>query len=89
MQTTTKCPKCGGAEIARGRISMSTGHYLWGMVFEPEGRRFLTLSTMSGTFLNPDSYACLGCGVVWSQTDPKALKDFIGKHCKKPEPPKN
>ena len=57
------------------------------MVFEPEGRRFLTLSPMSGTFLNATSYACLGCGAVWSQTDPKGLKDFISKYCKKPDAP--
>jgi hypothetical protein len=79
---TTKCPKCGGIEIAKGRLTLSFGHYLSGMVFEPEGRRLFTLSVMPGSFIAPQSYACLGCGAVWSQTDPKALRDFIGKHCK-------
>lgn len=80
----TKCFKCGGTQIAKGRVSMSSGHPLWPMVFEPGGRHFFALTIMPGTSLNPDSYACLDCGAVWSQTDPKALRDFIGKHCKKP-----
>jgi predicted nucleic-acid-binding Zn-ribbon protein len=79
----TKCPKCGGVEIAKGRLSLSTGHYLSGMVFEPESRRFFTLNVIPGTYLAPESYACLGCGAVWSQTDPNALREFIEKHCKK------
>jgi predicted RNA-binding Zn-ribbon protein involved in translation (DUF1610 family) len=80
---TTKCPKCGKTEIAKGRLSLSSGHYLSGMVFEPERRRFFTLNVMPGPYLAPESYACLSCGAVWSQTDPSALREFIGKHCKK------
>jgi hypothetical protein len=80
----SKCPKCGSMEVAKGRISLSSGHYLSGTVFEPEGRRSFTLTVMPGTFLDSESHACLGCGTVWSQTDPKALRDFIGKHCKNP-----
>ena len=81
----TKCLKCGGNEIAKGSLSLTGGHYLSGMVFEPEGRRFFTLTTRPGTTLNPISYACLECGMVWSQTDPNALKEYINKHCKKSE----
>src|ERR1700722_13099030 len=55
-ESMTKCPKCGGTEIATGRISLSSGHHLWGMVFEPEGRRYLALTIMPGTPLNLDSY---------------------------------
>ena len=79
----TKCPKCGGSEIAKGRITMASGGYASGMVFEPEGRCFFTLTVMLGSPLSQASYACLVCGVVWSATDPKALKDYINKHCKK------
>lgn len=79
----TKCPKCSGNDISKGRLTLSAGHHLSGMAFEPEGRRFFTLTITPGTALHPESYACLQCGAVWSQTDPKALKDYISAHCKK------
>lgn len=44
----TKCPKCSGTEMAKGKLTLSTGHYLSGIVFEPDGRRFFTLSVMPG-----------------------------------------
>jgi len=78
----TKCFKCGGTEIANGKITRSSDEYFSDIVFGPEGLRFLTVTLKHGTALNPESYACLKCGSVWSETDPNALKDFIRKHCK-------
>ena len=80
----TKCPKCGGVEIAKGKLTRSSDEFLSDIVFGPDGLRFLTVTLKHGTPLQPESFACLACGVVWSQTDPKALRDFISKHCKKP-----
>ncbi len=51
-------------------------------MFGPDKVRFLTVTLEHGTKLEAESYACLECGTVWSQTDQKALKDFIRKHCK-------
>jgi hypothetical protein len=79
-----KCLKCGGTEIAKGRIRRSWEELFSDIVFGPDNVRFLTLSTKSGTKLAPESYACLSCGAVWSQTDPEALKRFIQKNCKRP-----
>ena len=87
----TNCPKCGGAEIAKGKIRRSSEEFFSDIVFGPDDLRFLTLTIERGTKLHPESYACLGCGAVWAQTDPKALRDFIQKHCKtqiKPPPVK-
>lgn len=78
----TKCFKCGGTEMVKGKITRSSEEYLWGMVFAPEGLLFLTLTPRHGTKLQPESNACLGCGAVWSQTDANALRGFIRKHCK-------
>lgn len=78
----TKCFKCGGTEIAKGKITRSSEDYFSDIVFGPEGLRFLTVTLQHGTKLESDSYACLACGTVWSQTDPNALTEFIRKHCK-------
>jgi len=79
----TKCNKCGGTEIVKGKITRSSDEFFSDIVFGPDDLRFLTLTLKHGTPLQPESFACLGCGAVWSQTDPKALRNFIGKHCKK------
>ena len=55
-----------------------TGYNVWGVVFEPDNRQFFALTLRLGTLLKPN------CGSVWSQTDPKALKAYIEKHCRKP-----
>ncbi len=78
----TKCFKCGGTEIVRGKISRSSQEYFSDLVFEPEGLRFFTLTLQHGTRMEPVSYACLNCGTVWSETSPSALREFIQKHCK-------
>lgn len=78
----TKCFKCGATEIVKGKICISASEYFPEYFFKPDGLRFLAVTLRAGTGLDPESYACLGCGVVWSQTDPVALKDFMRKHCK-------
>jgi hypothetical protein len=78
----TRCLQCGGAEIVKGKIRRSSEEYFSDIVFGPDNLRFLTTTLKKGTKLNEESYACLSCGMVWSQTDPKLLKDFIRKHCK-------
>ena len=78
----TLCFKCGGTEIVRGKIRRSSEEYFSDIVFGPDGLRFLTLTVAKGTKLQGESYACLKCGAVWSQTDPDALRAFVQKHCK-------
>jgi hypothetical protein len=78
-----KCPKCNGTEIVKGKITRSSDEFFSDIIFRPNGLRFLTITLKYGTPLRPESYGCLGCGAIWSQTDPKALKDFISKHCRK------
>ena len=82
MSAMTKCCKCGGTEIAKGKIRRSSEEFFSDIVFGPEGTRFFALTIEHGTKLQGESYACLKCGAVWSQTDPDALKAFIQKHCK-------
>jgi len=85
----TTCHKCGATEIAKGKIRRSSEEFYSDIVFGPDDLRFLTLTLESGTKLQGESYACLKCGTVWSQTDPAALRDFVQKHCKKPAPEKS
>ena len=81
-QTMTKCFKCGGTEIAKGEISASGNKGLLSQTtFQPDGLRFLTFTLSNGTTLQRESYACLNCGTVWSQTDENGLREFIRKHC--------
>src|SRR5436189_3655963 len=82
LRAMTTCIKCGGTEIAKGKIRRSSEEYFSDIVFGPDDLRFLAFAVDSGTKLQGESYACLKCGAVWSQTDPEALRDFIRKHCK-------
>jgi len=77
-----KCFKCGGTQIAAGRITRSSHEFFSDIVFKPEKLRFLALTVQPGTSLDADSYACLECGTVWSQTNPHELRDFIRRNCK-------
>ena len=79
----TKCLNCGGTEIVKGKIARSTEEFFSDIVFQPQGIRFLSTALKHGTKFKPESFACLSCGTVWSQTDPNALREFIAKHCKK------
>jgi hypothetical protein len=81
----TKCLKCGGTDITKGKIRRSSEEFFSDIIFGPEKLRFLTVALQHGTKLEPESYACLNCGTVWSRTDPAALRDFIRKHCKRPK----
>ena len=79
----TTCLKCGGTELAKGKIKRSIDEFFSDIVFGPDGLRLLTLTLKHGTPLKQESYACLGCGMVYSQIDQNTLRDFIKKHCKK------
>ncbi len=81
----TKCFNCGGTELAKGRIEMGSDSMLASPTFRPDGLRFLAMTMSHGTPLNMESYACLSCGLVWSQTNAQDLKDHVQKYCKKPE----
>jgi predicted nucleic-acid-binding Zn-ribbon protein len=84
LSPAIKCFKCGGTELVKGEINVC-GKGRQGLlsynIFEPDTLRFLTFTLTNGTRLETKSYACLGCGTVWSQTDPTALREFIRKHC--------
>jgi hypothetical protein len=52
------------------------------LVFRPGNARFFALTLTHGTPVDNESYACLSCGFVWSETDPQALREFVKKHCR-------
>lgn len=77
-----KCFKCGGTEIVTGSIE-GTGERSPAYLFRPKHKiRFLAVTIRHGTELDKESYACLSCGTVWSQTNGEALRDFIRDNCK-------
>src|SRR5262249_50216235 len=78
----TSCFKCGGTQIVKGTLESTRRDLLSEIVFRPDKLRFLALTLAHGTVLDTESYACLSCGTVWSQTNPDSLKDFIQKHCR-------
>jgi hypothetical protein len=79
----TKCLNCGGTDIVKGKISRTGDEFFSDIIFKPEGLRFLATTLTHGTKFNLESLACLGCGLVWTHTDPKALREFVTKYCKK------
>ncbi len=78
-----RCFKCGGNEITKGKLRSTRDELTADVVFRPDKVRFLTFTLAHGITLDTESYACLSCGTVWSQTDPNALRDFIRKHCRR------
>src|SRR5690242_2491810 len=78
-----KCFRCGGTQLVKGKLEItgSSGR-LTDLVFNPGKIRFLALTLSHGTPVDKESYACLGCGCVWSEINPEALREFIKKHCK-------
>jgi hypothetical protein len=83
LKDMMKCFKCGGGDIAKGEIFVRSDSSA-NMVFEPEGIRFFSFTYAHGTKLRQERYACLTCGIVWSQTNPSALREFIRKYRKRP-----
>ena len=84
----TKCFKCGGTEIAKGQIAVAgKGKGFFSQnIFQPDTLRFLTFNLTNGTTLQKETYACLDCGMVWSQTNAESLREFMRKHCKNEKP---
>ena len=80
LSNMIKCLKCGGEDIAKGTIYGGSDSFI---VFKPDSLRFFSLTYKGGTDLLKESYACLRCGSVWSRTDPRALREFVRKHCKR------
>ena len=78
----TRCFKCGGMHVAKGRLEITgaLGRFP-DLVFRPDKTRFLALTLAHGTPVDKQSYACLSCGFVWSETNPQALREFIKNHC--------
>jgi len=81
----TRCFRCGGSEIAKGSVQRDSKEFFSDVIFAPDGLRFLALTFTHGTGLRRESYACLDCGIVWSQTNPVELKEFIEKNCQPQE----
>jgi predicted nucleic-acid-binding Zn-ribbon protein len=75
------CPGCGSVNVRLGKLKTSGESS--SIIFEPQGKRFFTLSFMGGVELADGCSACLDCGLVWSHLRPAILKEFIFKHCQR------
>jgi hypothetical protein len=79
----TTCFKCGGTEIVVGQIKTSRdSSWLRDTYFLPADLRLMTAIFGKGVRLCRDSYACVGCGTVWSETETGELREFIREHSK-------
>jgi len=75
-----QCIKCKSTKVVKGSIvewSSSTPHR---QLFKPNHIKFTAMTVNGGVPL--DAYACMECGLAWSETDPHALKAFVDKNCK-------
>jgi hypothetical protein len=71
-----KCSKCHSQRIVTGSVSDSRRGRCF---FAPAALRFWKITSSYGTKV--ESYACIDCGLVWMQTAPKILEDFVRKYC--------
>lgn len=74
---TTRCPKCGATSVIAGKlIGSGAGGGVCG--FRPIGTRPVRMIT--GVGLAAEVLACSSCGLVWTQTEPAVLREFIQKY---------
>jgi hypothetical protein len=71
-----KCSKCHSRRIVTGSVSDSRRGRCF---FAPAALKFWKITSSYGTKV--ESYACIDCGLVWMQTAPKILEDFVRKYC--------
>ena len=74
-----KCSQCQSDRIVVGSVSDSRRGRCF---FAPAALKFWTITKSYGTKV--DSYACINCGLVWMQTPPKMLEDFVRNYCDQP-----
>jgi hypothetical protein len=70
------CSKCQSQRIVDGSVSDSRRGRCF---FAPATLKFWTITKAYGTKV--DSCACIDCGLVWMETSPKMLEDFVRKYC--------
>ncbi len=77
---SSKCPNCQSVRVVEGK------HFNWiagGSVqyFKPEGLRALAshnhIPIKKGSFL-----ACVDCGLLWSEVDPRKLRSLLTENGK-------
>ena len=73
-----ECFRCKSSRIIKGATSELGGSTR--QIFKPDHLKFLAVTLSKGVPL--DAYACSECGLVWTETDPAALGEFVEKHCK-------
>jgi hypothetical protein len=70
------CSKCHSQRIVIGSVSDSRRGRCF---FAPAALKFWTITKAYGTKV--ESCACIDCGLVWMETPPQMLEDFVRKYC--------
>ena len=66
-----KCPRCGDQRVVHGTCFRRAG-------FRAEGLKLLSLSFQFSEISVPTSaWACVGCGLCWTEIDAEALKQKL------------
>lgn len=71
-----KCSHCNGRRIVAGSVSDSRRGRCF---FAPVALKFWKITKSYGTKV--ETFACIDCGLVWMQTAPKMLEDFVRNYC--------
>jgi hypothetical protein len=72
------CSICKSSDITRGALTNGVSSGTYHLFFKPDNLKFLATTERSGTPV--DVYGCRSCGLVWTATDPEALRAFMDKH---------
>ena len=75
------CSICKSRDITKGGLSNGVSSRMHPLYFKPDRLKLLTMTERSGTPVG--FYACRSCGLVWTATDPEALRTFMDQHCEK------
>jgi hypothetical protein len=72
------CPRCESKRVATGRVR--AGKYI--PTFEADGMRILP--SLAAIFdpefaVDKATWACVACGLVWTELNPEALRDRLRK----------
>ena len=75
------CSACQSSDITKGSLTLGVSSLTQHLFFKPDSLKPLTMTDRGGAPL--EFYACRSCGLVWTATDPEALRTFMEKHCEK------
>ncbi len=75
-----ECPRCKSQQLTTGRISLNGRSRPLALAFVPGKLKWFRFSLEGGAELKSEVFACLGCGMVWTEVAyPENLREIVAR----------